>query len=201
MFQLKKTKSKEKTVRDPSVKSRRIMKRIGNDEETMPYFTLTPEGYVVVRSNDKEQPYYFAEYLQVGSTDLNALNLAEIQQYTDRFTDFNRIMVNNYKIIALSFPVTTQVQQDMWRERLNRATSYDRRRACIEKIQRLQWVEQNLRNREYYIVVYAKSRKQLDDEVRQVKRWGGQTLPLSQVSLVKKKRLFFKFMNLNIHDF
>ena len=53
MFQLKKTKN-EKLERD-SVKSKRIVKRMGNDEETMPYFTLTPEGYVVARSNDKEQ--------------------------------------------------------------------------------------------------------------------------------------------------
>lgn len=198
---MKKKKSTEKVRRDPSIKSKRIAKQMGNDEETMPYFTLTPEGYVVVRSKDKEQSYYFAEYLQVVSTDLNALNLSEIRQYTDRFTDFNRIMVDSYKIVGLSFPVTTQNQQDYWREKLNKAENYEIRKARMEKIQRLQWVEQNLRNREYYIVVYAKSRKQLEDLIRQVKQWAGRTLPLLDISNEKKKRLFFKFMNLNIHDF
>ena len=199
MFQLKKTKN-EKVERD-SVKSKRIVKRMGNDEETMPYFTLTPEGYVVARSNDKEQPYYFEEYLKVESTDLNALNISEMQLYAERFTDFNRIMVNDYKIIALSFPVTTQVQQQLWRERLNRATTFERRRACMEKIQRLQWVEKNLRNREYYLVVFAKSRKQLTEELKSVKQWAGQSMHLSNVDIEKKKRLLFKFMNLNIRDF
>lgn len=161
--------------------------------EVFPYKRME-DGFVV----DVEEKYQ--AYLKIGTRNVYALSGSEQQTVMDHFTTLVRLYAEDISIISLMFPAGTESQQVFWRRHLLQARRRKNRaqiQACQEQLGRMLWIEQNLSNLDFYLIVYADSKKVLIEKVKDIKRNGGMSLNITDTEPEIVERILFKLNNMN----
>lgn len=149
--------------------------------DTIPYKRITKDGYLVDKNNQLQA------FLRVKSNDLQSLNQADLEKLIDGLTTINRVYTEPFKILSTTYPSDTSVQQRFVQEKINRYRKQlvvgnitDRERKIIEKkrframeeLRRVKWVEDELKELAFFIVVYGKGISEIKESVRSMKRLG-----------------------------
>ncbi|MDT2227872.1 hypothetical protein [Enterococcus faecalis] len=142
--------------------------------DTLPFKSCDESG-VIRTKNDTYQ-----RYLQIKTNDLDSLNDNELAEMLDSLTNACRTYVDDVKIIALTNKTDTSVMQAYWRKQMNNAQEQllknpldveaaSNKQVSIENIQRLQRIELERPDLNFYYVIYADSVKELERKERLLK--------------------------------
>lgn len=187
MFKNKKETKKKKEVIDHSV------------VEIVPYESISPEGYLVMKNGD------YQEWLKCRSVDLNSVNNKDAATLISSFSTFFRVVLFDIKFVSLKYKVSTKEQQQYWLKKYQKVDSLTlsdihkekQKRSILGEIETLQIAENNITNQEYYIVVNAKTKKELASRIKDIKIFGEQAFSPTNISNEKKKGILAKILNIN----
>lgn len=138
-------------------------------------FKSCDENGVIRTKNDTYQ-----RYLQIKTNDLDSLNDSELAEMLDSLTNACRTYVDDVKIISLTNKTDTSVMQAYWRKQMNKAQEQllknpadveaaSNKQVSIENIQRLQRIELERPDLNFYYVIFADSTKELERKERLLK--------------------------------
>ncbi|MEC2469376.1 hypothetical protein P9X10_32255, partial [Bacillus cereus] len=74
---------------------------------------------------------------------------------------------------------------------------YQRYSLAVENLNRVLWVEKNLKELAFFIVVYGENEKELIKNVKDIKRYGGRQFDLQNMKAKEVEKLIFKLQNMN----
>ncbi|MEC2258934.1 hypothetical protein P9H08_20020, partial [Bacillus cereus] len=140
------------------------------------------------------------------------MNQDDLKRFMNQLTSLCRVYHEPFKILSLTYSTETSVQQVFWKRmairfqnRMNRegvgkeeeALWYQRYSLAVENLNRVLWVEKNLKELAFFIVVYAKNEKELVKNVKDMKRYGGRQFDLQNMKAKEVEKLIFKLQNMN----
>lgn len=162
---------------------------------------------VVVDKND-----HYQQFLRVKTYDLFSMSASNLNQIQMKFTNLLRMYAENMKIISLSYPTKTLQQQNYYAQlvkhytdELKNATDRDfaielenRRERAIEQFNLMQWIEKNMRDSAFFIVVYGDNHHALEENVRVISLLGQQLLGIQPIKEQKEvEYLLARLNNMN----
>ncbi|WP_077356079.1 hypothetical protein [Virgibacillus halodenitrificans] len=168
-----------------------------------PYKRTTKEGYLI----DEEDNYQ--AFLKVKTTDLVSLNPDDLNRIIHQLTDICRIYTENLKILALTYSTETTEQQMYWKSKINKYrriissnTGNVQRhetmlKLALDNFRRVSWVEDNLSELTFFMVVYGMNEKEINTRVRDILRLGGKQFSLKQVDEKNIEKVVFRLTNMN----
>lgn len=139
------------------------------------YKRCSKEGILTTRTNTVER------YFKIYTTDLDSLNDNELAEQLDAMTTTCRTYVDDLKLVVMTSKTNTQVQQDYWREQLqkiqhslvldpsNTAINANKQ-VALENIQRLKEVELVRPDLNFYFKIFSHERSDLKRKHRQLMR-------------------------------
>ncbi|PER60458.1 hypothetical protein CN502_29115 [Bacillus cereus] len=175
--------------------------------DVAPYKRLEQKTGVLVDRRDNLQVY-----LKVKTTDLISMNKDDLNRFMNQLTSLCRVYHEPFKILSLTYSTETTEQQVYWKrmalryqgrmsqdvsERNEEQLWYQRYSLAIENLNRVLWVEKNLKELAFFIVVYAKSETELVKNVKDMKRYGGRQFNLQNMKAKEVEKLIFKLQNMN----
>jgi len=187
MFKNKKDKKNKKESIDHSV------------IEIIPYESISSEGYLVMKNGD------YQEWLKCRSVDLNSVNTKDADSLISYFSTFFRVVLFDIKFVSLKYKVSTKVQQQYWLKKYQTVDTLQlsdihkekQKRSILGEIETLQIAENNITNQEYYLVVNAKTKKELASRIKDIKIFGEQAFSPTTIATEKKKGILAKILNMN----
>jgi len=111
-----------------------------------------------------------------------------------------RIYEEEMSILSMMFPTNIDDNLVYWNRQLQLAREERnpvRARIIREQISRLVWVEQELSNLEFYLIVYGKTEKELKLSKTILKRAGGSNLGIKDIPPKQIEQILIKLNNLN----
>ncbi len=151
---------------------------------------------------DPEKGFYFTEdgcmdLIQITSKDLINSSSDEVEYDCMKFAKVYKTYESDLKIIALNFPCSTDRQQEFINYKMQHTVnavyqSYLQR--CVDE---LVWIGKNDTTREYYFMVFAKNREELEKNLLTLQSilGTGKDGMLQKISIEKKQQIFFKLAN------
>lgn len=154
----------------------------------------------------------YQAYLKVQTTDLLNMNYDDLKQHMSQLTSLCRNYHEPFKILSLTYSTETTEQQGYWKriaishqrrlneEKLDYAQEqiiYNRLTLANEHLNRFLWVEKNLKELAFFVVVYGKNEKEIQKNVTDVIRYGGRNLNLRKLPVKEVEKLVFKLQNKN----
>lgn len=141
----------------------------------------------------------FWEILQVSSKDL--LNATETDLEFDNlcFDKLYRTYSGDIKFIGMNFPSDTSKQQEYIKHKISQTTNEVFIYELQDKLQELEWIQQNLTTREYYLIFYSKNLEEYRDNLGIIFRAlsSGTTPLVKKISAQKKIEILYKLSNKN----
>lgn len=174
--------------------------------DVLPYKRPTDEGFVVDRNDG------YQAYLKVKTSDLVSMNNSDLKRTISQLTTLCRIYTDPTKILAMTYLTETNEQQRFWKSRINKyrravasnqLSEADRSRyetmlkLAMDNLRRVTWVEENLTELTFFIIVYGKDTKELKTNIRDMKRYGGKLFDLKQVDKDSLEDIIFRLNNMN----
>ncbi|WP_147809074.1 hypothetical protein [Bacillus sp. SH7-1] len=175
--------------------------------DVSPYKRIEKETGILVDKRDHLQVY-----LKVKTTDLYSMNEDDLRRYMNQLTSLCKVYHEPFKILSLTYSTETTEQQVYWKRmavrfqgRMNQEgvskeqerVYYQRYSLAIENLNRALWVEKNLKELAFFIVVYGKDEKELVKNVKDMKRYGGRQFDLQNMRAQEVEKLIFKMQNMN----
>ncbi|PGX11849.1 hypothetical protein [Bacillus sp. AFS033286] len=172
-----------------------------------PYKQMDKKTGVLVDQRDNLQVY-----LRVKTTDLVSMNQEDLNRFVNQLTNLCRVYHEPFKVLSLTYSTETTVQQVYWKRMATRYQMqmnhegvtkarekilYQRYSLAVENLHRVLWVEKNLKELAFIIVVYAKNQNELERNVKDMKRYGGRQLDLEHMKPADVEKLVFKLQNMN----
>ena len=134
---------------------------------------------------------------QIQTKDIYSFSPTDRNIHIFNFVHFIRGLEDDFKIITMKFPVSTKVQQEHIRKRINKTNNDIYKVFLNEKLEELENLEQHRFNKEFYLMTFYK----LDDDIEQKeKKLGTITstgVNLYRMSVEKKIRILHKLNNMN----
>lgn len=152
------------------------------------------DGFVVDKKN------HYQAYLKIGTRNVFSLSWSEKTLLMNHLTTLIRLYAEDLSILSLMFPAGTETQQLFWNRKLMQARkdrNSARIKSCQEQIGRMLWVEKNLANLEFFLILYADSKESMSEKVRDIKRNGGFNLDIEDVEPAVVEKVLFKLNNMN----
>lgn len=174
--------------------------------DVLPYKRPTDEGFVVDRNDE------YQAYLKVKTSDLVSMNNSDLKRTISQLTTLCRIYTEPTKILSMTYLTETNEQQRFWKSRINKyrravasnqLSEGDRVRyetmlkLAMDNLRRVTWVEENLTELTFFIIVYGKDSKELKTNIRDMKRYGGKLFDLRQVDKDSLEDIIFRLNNMN----
>lgn len=167
--------------------------------EVIPYESISAEGYLVMKNGE------YQEWLKCRSVDLNSVNNKDSDSLIGNFSTFFRVVLFDIKFISLRYKVSTKKQQQYWLKKYQTVDTLQlsdihkekQKRSILGEIETLQIAENNITNQEYYIVVNAKSKKELVSRIKDIKIFGEQAFSPTNITVEKKRGILAKILNIN----
>lgn len=149
----------------------------------------------VVKSDDS-----YLAFLKVSTQDINGLSAEEQYQAQKQLDTFMRIYDDDTSILAMKFPANIDPNVIFWNKKLanaKRKGNMAQAIVCSEQIRRLVWVEMNLSNLDFYLMVYGKTKKDIVMAKTLAKRSAGSLIKVKDVSSIQSEKILTKLFNLN----
>lgn len=171
-----------------------------------PYKKMLNEGYLLDQYDE------YQAYLKVKTRDLGSMNQADLNRIVSHLTDLCKVYNEPFKIMSMTYLTETTQQQFFWKGRVNKyrkillskdisqkdINRYENMlKLAIDNLRRVNWVEDNLTELTFFIVVYGKNIKELETHVRDMTRYGGKQFGLSQIKGKKLQDIVTRLNNMN----
>lgn len=175
--------------------------------DVSPYKRLDKKTGILVDRKDNLQLY-----LKVKTTDLHSMNDDDLRRFINQLSHLCRVYHEPFKVLSLTYSTETTEQQVYWKRmamrfqrRMNQEgvtkkeerVCYQRYSLAIENLHRVIWVEKNLKELAFFIVVYGGTEKELVKNVKDMKRYGGRQFGLKNMQAKEVEKLVFKMQNMN----
>lgn len=175
--------------------------------DVSPYKRIDKDTGILVDRRDDLQVY-----LKVRTTDLYSMNEDDLRRFMNQLTNLCKVYHEPFKILSLTYSTETTEQQVYWKRmavrfqsKMNREgvtkeeerVCYQRYSLAVENLNRTLWVEKNLKELAFFIVVYGKNEKELVKNVKDMKRYGGRQFDLKNMKAKEVEKLIFKMQNMN----
>ena len=176
-------------------------------EEILPYKDIIDEkrSPTLLTKSGKYQAYF-----RVRTTDLTSISDDELNRLINKFTYLNRVYLEPYKLISLTYPTETTEQALYWKHRIK-----ETRKAIVkhqhdpqeqyykwtlnlayDNLKRVELVE-TLPELMFILVVYGKTKKELENHAEVIKRSAGRELGLTRLGPKEITNVLTKLMNPN----
>lgn len=174
--------------------------------DIFPYKRITKDGYIVDRHDQ------YQAYLKVKTSDLVSMNNSDLNKVVSQLTSICRVYTEPVKIMSMTYLTETTTQQLFWKGKINKyrrilasnnLSNNDQTRhetmlkLAIDNLRRVTWVEDNLTELTFFIVVYGKNQKEIETHVRDICRYGGKQFDLQKLRIDQLENIIFRLNNMN----
>lgn len=139
---------------------------------------------------------YF-DLLKINAKDLQNASNEAVQMDCMQFIKMFRTYGDDLKILALNFPNDTGKQQKYFRHVLKRTENPIYRYFIEEQLDKLDLVQQDMTEREYYLMVFGKDKNDLQTKRNEIRGLLGRNGLLEFLDYKKKIHILFKLCNQN----
>lgn len=139
----------------------------------------------------------YIDIFQIETKDLNSLNYSEANRHKFDFSNFLRHYIDDMKIISMTFPVNTQIQQQNILKKIDNTDNDVHRKFLYKRLEQLIAIEEKRKNREFYLMLFYEDEKTKREREFQLLRLTSSAIKLSPLDLDKKLRIIFKLNNQN----
>ncbi|OTX54175.1 hypothetical protein BK723_10660 [Bacillus thuringiensis serovar pondicheriensis] len=175
--------------------------------DVSPYKRIDKDSGILIDCRDNLQVY-----LKVRTTDLYSMNDDDLRRFMNQLTNLCKVYHEPFKVLSLTYSTETTEQQVYWKRmalrfqaKMNREevtneearVCYQRYSLAVENLNRALWVEKNLKELAFFIVVYGANEKELIKNVKDMKRYGGRQFDLQNMKAKEVEKLIFKMQNMN----
>ncbi|EPY6472546.1 hypothetical protein ACWO4B_003243 [Clostridium sporogenes] len=172
--------------------------------DILPYKKVLEDG-TIITSEDTYQAF-----LKVKTTDLTSISEGEFVRIVNKLTYLNRVYLEPFKIISLTYPTEVIEQAIYWkhritcakRELLNNKKEYLEKylkwnlKLAYDNYSRIEFVS-TLPELMFSIIVYGKTQKELKNHVEIIKQAGGKELELELHKKKEATNIIKKLLNMN----
>ncbi|WP_343101963.1 hypothetical protein [Romboutsia sp. MSSM.1001216sp_RTP31141st1_G3_RTP31141_220114] len=113
------------------------------------------------------------------------------------FSNFLRNYIDDIKIISMTFPVNTQVQQEHILKKMEMTDNKIYINFLNKRLDQLIAIEEKRKNKEFYLMVFYEDEKTKREREIQLLRLTSSAITLSTLDLDKKIKIMFKLNNHN----
>lgn len=170
----------------------------------LPYKKSTKEGILVTRNNT------YQALLKVKTTDLTSISEENFRRMVNKLTYLNRVYLEPFKIISLTYPTEVMDQISYWNYRISSAKREIMNNQDPKKETYLQWnlklARDNYSRIEFVstlpeltfcIIVYGDTLKEVTNRINVMKQAGGREFELEQLEQKETDSIVAKLLNMN----
>lgn len=139
----------------------------------------------------------YIDIFQIDTKDLNSLNYNDANRHIFDFSNFLRNYIDDMKIISMTFPVNTQIQQQHILKKIESTDNEIYREFLYKRLDQLIAIEEKRKNREFYLMLFYEDEKTKREREIQLLRLSSSAVKISRLDLDKKLRIIFKLNNQN----
>ena len=161
-----------------------------NIEEILPFIDIEEDNTFKTKNG-------YIDIFQIETKDLNSLNEDESNRHMFEFSNFLRNYVDDMKIISMTFPVNTQIQQKHILRKIESTRNVDYREFLYKRLNELIAIEEKRKNREFYLMLFYDDENTKREREMQLLRLVSSSIKISALDLDKKLRIIFKLNNQN----
>lgn len=161
-----------------------------NIEEILPFIDIEEDNTFKTKNG-------YIDIFQIETKDLNSLNDDEANRHMFEFSNFLRNYIDDMKIISMTFPVNTQIQQKHIQKKIENTNNYIYKEFLYKKLNELITIEEKRKNREFYLMLFYDDENTKREREMQLLRLVSSNIKISTLDLDKKLRIIFKLNNQN----
>lgn len=163
--------------------------------DILPYKQIIDDEQALIVGTDNS--YY--QIFKIVTHALNLANQEEKNRLMMRFSNFNRLVESDYKIISTLFHIDNSPQKLYWSNRVDNAENEQQRKYAMEQLLVLSRVEEDpsQKNQEHFLVVNEKSIEDMRSLVEVIYQSHNGMIEPQPLSFEKKEQLIFRLNNQN----
>lgn len=164
------------------------VKKVASD--LLPFLNIADDGSIQTK-------YGYMEIYQIATKDLNSLTSDETNMHISELTTFLRGYSDDIKIICMSYPVNTEVQQTHLSNKIQNTDNDIYIKFLNKKLERLKLLEKLRTNKEFYLVLYFKNERDKREKEIYIQRKGNRAMGIEPIDINKKVKILYKLNNQN----
>lgn len=182
-------------------KERAIEKKNKNTKYDFTVLDILPFKQIIDDENallvGTDNSYY--QIFKIVTHALNLSNQEEKNRLMMRFSNFNRLLENDYKILSTLFHIDNSPQKLYWSNKVDNAENEQQRKYAMEQLLVLSRVEEDpsQKNQEHFLVVNAKTIDDMRNLVEVLYQSHNGMIEPQPLSFEKKEQLIFRLNNQN----
>lgn len=192
--------SKEEKIKVKEEKKRlkEEKKNIKNADKSISVYTKDIMDFVDIDEDDRFiMKYGYMDLYQIQTKDIHALSENDVQRHIYSFISFLRAYSEDFKILSMNFPVNTTIQQLHIEKNLKVTTNPIAKKFLQRKLDELIFLEQNRFDKEFYIMIFAGNKEEIEDKERVLYLNQNVAFKVEEIELEKKLKIVFKLNNFN----
>ena len=192
--------SKEEKLKAKEEKKRlkEEMKNLKKTDRSISAYTKDIMDFVDIDEDDRFiMKYGYMDLYQIKTKDVHALSESDIQRHIYSFISFLRAYSEDFKILSMNFPVNTTTQQKYIEKNLKVTTNPIAKKFLQRKLDELIFLEQNRFDKEFYIMIFASNKEEIEDRERVLYMNQNIAFKVEEINLEKKLKILFKLNNFN----
>nr|WP_172692202.1 hypothetical protein [Paeniclostridium sordellii]AUO31822.1 hypothetical protein [Paeniclostridium sordellii] len=164
------------------------VKKVASD--LLPFLNIADDGSIQTK-------YGYMEIYQIATKDLNSLTSDETNMHISELTIFLRGYSDDIKIICMSYPVNTEVQQTHLSNKIQNTDNDIYIKFLNKKLERLKLLEKLRTNKEFYLVLYFKNERDKREKEIYIQRKANRAMGIEPIDINKKVKILYKLNNQN----
>lgn len=164
------------------------VKKVASD--LLPFLNIADDGSIQTK-------YGYMEIYQIATKDLNSLTNDETNMHISELTTFLRGYSDDIKIICMSYPVNTEVQQTHLSNKIQNTDNDIYIKFLNKKLERLKLLEKLRTNKEFYLVLYFKNERDKREKEIYIQRKANRAMGIEPIDINKKVKILYKLNNQN----
>lgn len=141
--------------------------------------------------------YGYMNIYQIESKDVYSLNQDEIERHVHDFSNFLKFYQDDMKIVCMQFPVNTFEQQENIEKKIEITKNSMYVHFLNKRLNELRFLEQNRYNKEFFLFIYAKDLKSINEKQDLIFRISNDSIKINKIDFEKKLKILFKLSNQN----
>lgn len=164
------------------------VKKVASD--LLPFLNIADDGSIQTK-------YGYMEIYQIATKDLNSLTSDETNMHISELTTFLRGYSDDIKIICMSYPVNTEVQQTHLSNKIQNTDNDIYIKFLNKKLERLKLLEKLRTNKEFYLVLYFENERDKREKEIYIQRRANRAMGIEPIDIDKKVKILYKLNNQN----
>ena len=176
-------KTKKKQVKE-------IPPKVLNSIKTLLPFLSMEENYIQLKNG-------VMDILQLKTRDIFAMNQVDLDLVMGYETRMLRSYADSYKEVVLNFPANMEKQRRYWLKKKEETQDPLRLFYIERKLFEFDFIERERTNREFFVFIYAKDEKELEQKRQLMMKARQHSFPLVEIPQSKKEDVLFLMSNQN----